>query len=56
MTDETYLSIVERIGEKDTVTSPGGLIGLVLGDELGAVKVVLNRDDGYGCREDSGVL
>jgi hypothetical protein len=44
----THIGIVQRIGEQDRVPRSGGLAGLVLGDDFGAVKVVFLGYDGQG--------
>ena len=44
----THIGINQRIREQDCVPGPGGLIGLVLGDGFGAVKVVFLGYDGWG--------
>lgn len=49
---ETYVRLVEDVGELDGVASAGRLVDLVLGDELGAVEVVLLGNERLGTGED----
>jgi len=43
---KTHIGIIQWIREQDGVPRSGGLVGLVLGDGFGAVKVVLLGYDG----------
>lgn len=52
MERETYVRLVEDVGELDGVASARRLVDLVLGDELGAVEVVLLGNERLGRGED----
>ena len=43
---KTHIGIIQWIREQDCVPRSGGLVGLVLGDGFGAVKVVFLGYDG----------
>jgi len=47
-TRSTYVTLVEGVGQKDAVASGRRVIGLFLGNELRAVGVFLNRNEGLG--------
>ena len=48
----THVCVVERVSELESVAGCGLEVDLVLCDELGAVKVVLLRNEGLGSNED----
>lgn len=48
----THVCVVERVSELDSVAGCGLEVDLVLCDELGAVEVVLLRNEGLGSNED----
>lgn len=47
-TRRTHVSLIESVGQKDAITSGRRVVGLFLGDELGAVGVLLDGDEGLG--------
>jgi len=49
------VSLVQGAGKLNNVAGASGLRGLLLGDGFGTVKVLLNGDDGKGCRENREV-
>ena len=51
----THVSVVEGVRQLDSVARRGVEVDLVLRDELGAVKVVLLRNESLGLDEDVGV-
>lgn len=51
----THVSLVQGAGKLNNVAGASGLRGLLLGDGFGTVKVLLNGDDGKGCRENREV-
>lgn len=52
---DTHVGLVEGVRQLDGVARPGVEVDLVLRDELGAVKVVLLRNESLGLDEDVGV-
>lgn len=44
-----YVSVIDGIGEEDLPSGTRSLIGLVLGDDDGTIKVFLDGNDGEGC-------
>jgi hypothetical protein len=53
--DYIYLGVVQWVRELDGVPGGSGLCGLLLGDCLGAVIVLLDGDNGEGTGEDRWV-
>ena len=49
---DTHVRVVQRVCQLDGVAGRGVEVYLVLGDELGAVKVVLLRDEGLVLNKD----
>jgi len=47
-TRSTHVSLVEGVGQKDAVASGRSIVGLFLSNELRAVGVLLDRDEGLG--------
>ena len=52
---KTHVAAVEHVGELDSVAGRGGLVDLVLGDELGAVVVLLLTKEGERGGQNGGV-
>jgi hypothetical protein len=51
----THITAVQRVGEEHEPAIAGGLVGLVLRDDNGAIKVLLDSDDSERRDRDSGV-
>ena len=51
----TNIRAVEGVSELDGVAISGSQVGLLLGDGLGTIEVVLDSNNGLGCDEDRRV-